>query len=96
MLWICGFLIGYLWPKNPKPINIYVNCEPVYYDGMTPDEFDIYLSEKEAKEARERMFKDFPELRYELLQAQFEYGEIDKETYDEAMKLLLQDIEIKI
>lgn len=62
---------------------------------MTPAEFDIYLSEKEAKESRER-WALYPELRYEILKAQYEYGEINKEVYENALEKLVEDLEIKL
>jgi hypothetical protein len=60
---------------------------------MTPEQFDIYLAEKEAKQARER-WALYPELRYEILRMQYEYGEISKEVYERVLENLTKDIEI--
>ncbi len=73
-------LFGIFRRLKPKP-RIRVKIE--YYDGLTPEQF-----------AEKQLWDSYPELRYEILREQFEYGIIDKATYDNAIEGLIKDIEI--
>lgn len=92
MFGLCCFIIACLLLRYFGPIKIFIEPKTTYYNGPTNEQF----WKDQAKKESQRLTELYPELRYEILRTKYETGQIDKETYEIALKNITDNIEIKV